>query len=114
MLAESLVLAIAGAGIGLALAWSLLGVIKSLAPQRAARFQGVAIDGGVLLFTVAVTLLTSLFAGVTPVWARLNGLISASGLSEEAGRGGTAGFEWKHRAQSWLVGGQVALSLWSY
>jgi putative ABC transport system permease protein len=109
MLGESLVLAIAGAGIGLVLAWSLLGVIKSLAPEGAARFQGVVIDGGVLLFTVAVTLLTSLAAAVIPVWASLRA-DPTSGLSEEAGRGGTAG-RGKHRAQSWLVGGQVALTM---
>jgi putative ABC transport system permease protein len=109
MLGESLVLAVTGAGIGLLLAWGVLGVIKSLVPESAARFQEVNIEGGVLVFTVSVALLTALAAGVIPIWASLRS-DPACGLSEEAARGQTAGRR-KHRVQAWLVGGQVALTV---
>ena len=109
MLGESLVLAIAGAAIGLVLAWSLLGVIKSLVLESETRFQEVNIDGPVLLFTIVVSSLTALVAGIVPIWANLRS-DPASGLSEEAGRGQTDG-RGKHRAQAWLVGGQVALTV---
>jgi len=108
MLGESLALAIAGAAIGILLSWGLLGVAKSLVPGSATRFQEVTIEGSVLFFTIAVTLLTALAAGLIPVWTSLRS-DPASGISEEAGRSQTAG-RGKHRTQAWLVGGQVALT----
>jgi len=108
MLGESLALAIAGAAIGILLSWGLLAVSRSLVPDSATRFQEVTIEGSVLFFTIAVTLLTALAAGLIPVWASLRS-DPASGISEEAGRSQTAG-RGKHRTQAWLVGGQVALT----
>src|ERR1044072_3386122 len=73
LLTESLMLAGAGAaGGGLLAIWGL-GAMKSLAAQIP-RFEFVTLDPTVLLFTVAVTLVTGLLCGLAPAWrsARLN------------------------------------------
>jgi putative ABC transport system permease protein len=108
LLRESLVLSLVGGAIGLLIASWALTAIKNLAPPDIARFQEISLDGGTLGFVLLITLLTALFSGLFP--ALTNSQINlASALKQEGDRSGTAGRE-RHRAQAFLVVGQVALT----
>jgi len=66
LLAETIVLGLAGGALGYAMAIASLGPIRSLVPAPLARTGDVALDGAVLAFTFAVSLLTGLLAGLIP------------------------------------------------
>jgi len=108
LLSESLVLALLGGGAGLLTSCWGVSLIKFLDPGEIARLQSIEIDGTALLFVLGLTLLTALLFGLLPalVLSRTN---LASALRAEGGRTGTAGRE-RHRSQSILVIGQVALA----
>lgn len=65
-LAESLLLALAGGLVGLVVTRWTLHALVALAPAGLPRVDSVRIDGGVLLFTVAVAFLSAALAGLAP------------------------------------------------
>ncbi|HEX7330431.1 MAG TPA: ABC transporter permease [Pyrinomonadaceae bacterium] len=65
-LAEGLLLSVAGAGMGIALAWWSMGVLGKIAFPFLPRSQEIRIDSRVLLFTLAVSILTSIVFGLIP------------------------------------------------
>ena len=65
-LAEGLLLSVVGAGMGIALAWWSMGVLGKIAFPFLPRSQEIRIDSRVLLFTVAVSILTSIVFGLIP------------------------------------------------
>lgn len=65
-LAEGLLLSVLGGGLGIALAWWSMGVLGKLAFPFLPRSQEIRIDTRVLLFTLAVAILTSVIFGVIP------------------------------------------------
>ncbi len=65
MLTESMVLGIAGALLGIPLAWWALKIFISLNTEMR-RIEGAGLDGSVLAFTAAIALLTSLLFGLVP------------------------------------------------
>lgn len=66
LIIESLLLALAGAGLGLLVAsWGLQG-LKSLALDDVPRIEQIRLDPAVLLFTAGVALLTGLLFGLAP------------------------------------------------
>src|SRR5207244_7830381 len=84
VLVESLILASVGTIAGLTLAWAAVRSIPQIAPQDATKNVSVALDGHVVLCTIAVGLLTALLFGLAPAWA-----IGGSGSFEhlkESGR----------------------------
>ncbi|PYV17787.1 MAG: hypothetical protein DMG07_05115 [Acidobacteria bacterium] len=109
LLTESLLLALAGGGLGVALAFGALEAIIRLVPPGTIPDESViAIDTPVLLFTLSVTTLAALVFGLAPA---LHG--ARANLAEplkQAARGGGEG-----RRQAMLRGGlvvaEVALSL---
>jgi putative ABC transport system permease protein len=108
LMLESLVLSVVGGVVGLFLSGWALTAIKSLAPHDVARFQEINLDVGTLGFVSLITLFTALLSGLFP--ALTNSEIPlASALKQEGDRSGTAGRE-RHRAQAFLVAGQVALT----
>ena len=66
---ESAVLAIVGGVVGLATAFGLLRALVALLPPEIVPFGGVALDGRVLLFTLAISIGTSLLFGMLPALA---------------------------------------------
>jgi len=106
-LTESLLLALAGAGGGLALAFWGVKALKNLSPENVPRIEQAQIDLRVLLFTFAVSLATGLLFGLAPaLWsARVN-------LSEaiKEGARGTAS-RGARRLNNAFVIAQVTLSL---
>jgi putative ABC transport system permease protein len=65
-LAEGLLLSVLGGGLGIALAWWSMGVLGKIAFPFMPRSQEIRIDAPVLLFTLAVAILTSVVFGVIP------------------------------------------------
>jgi predicted permease len=108
LLFESLVLGLLGSLLGLGLAYGVLRALVAMAPRGLPRVTEIGIDGPVLLFTLGVALLASLFCGCIPVF-KYAGSRLATGLREGA-RGLSQSRE-QHRARSVLVVIQVALAL---
>jgi putative ABC transport system permease protein len=65
-LAEGLLLSVLGGALGIALAWWTLGVLGKIAFPFLPRSQEIGIDSRVLLFTLAVSILTSVIFGLIP------------------------------------------------
>jgi putative ABC transport system permease protein len=108
LLLESAVLGSLGALIGLALAYGALRILVAVAPTGLPRIHEIGINLPVLLFTLALALLTSVLIGLIPVF-KYAGENSASGL-REGGRALSQSRE-RHRARQTLVVVQVALAL---
>ena len=66
MLVESLVLALVGAALGVALAWAGIQVLKAIGPQNLPRLDQVGLDPMVLGFTAAAAIASALMFGVVP------------------------------------------------
>src|ERR1051325_334931 len=65
-LAEGLFVSMLGGGLGIALAWWTMSVLGKIAYPFLRRSQEIGIDGRVLLFTLAVSVLTSVIFGLIP------------------------------------------------
>jgi putative ABC transport system permease protein len=79
LLTESLLLALAGAALGMVAAAALLRAFVALDPVHLPRIQEVALNGPVLLVSVLTALATGLLAGLAPALG--------AGLKATAGRG---------------------------
>jgi putative ABC transport system permease protein len=66
LLTESIALSLLGGALGMALAHGLLSSLQSLLPADAHGFAAVSIDGGVLAFVTALSVLSGLLFGVAP------------------------------------------------
>lgn len=104
-LASSSALLVAGAWIvGILIAWWICGVLAAL-PLGIPRMDGIAVDGGVVLASLAAALLVVVsFVGLA-AWR----MRRASGRLVEAGRGTTASRD-RQRARTALVVAQVAVA----
>jgi putative ABC transport system permease protein len=106
LLTESLLLALAGGGLGLLLAsWGLQGALKAL-PQALPRAEEVHLDGRVLLFTLAAAVLAGILFGLAPALKT-----SRTDLQETLKEGGRGLSGARHRAQSVFVVVEMALAL---
>ena len=108
LLLESIVLGLLGSAIGLGLAYSALRVLVALAPDGLPRINEITINGPVLLFTLFVSLFSSVLFGCIPV-LKYAGVRLNTGI-REGGRGLSQSKE-QHRARSVLVVVQVSLAL---
>jgi putative ABC transport system permease protein len=108
LLTESLLLAFAGGGFGLLLALWILKLLVSAAPEEIPRLNLIGIDGWVLTFTVAISVLTGIVFGLAPALQASQPDLGAS-LKE----GGTRGADGagRHRLRSALVVAEVSLAL---
>jgi predicted permease len=105
-LTESTLLAVAGGGLGLLLA--ALGTRAALdaLPTGLPRADEIGVDAQVLLFTIAISLLTGLLAGLAPALKTSQRRLAET--LKESGRGTGGG---RHRVQGVLVTVEVALAL---
>jgi len=108
LLLESLTLGGAGGIVALGFAYGALTVLKAMAPANLPRVDEIAIGVPVLLFTAAVSLVSSILFGMIPVLKyagpQLGTALRAGGRSVSESRD-------RHRARSVLVVVQVALAL---
>ncbi len=107
-LAESLVLALAGAALGLVLASAGARGLILMAPENSAVSLDVRIDTTVMAFTALAAILAGILFGIAPAW-QISRLDRFDAL-KEGGRSGTAGLS-RQRLRAGLVIGEVALAL---
>jgi predicted permease len=105
---ESVTLGFLGSAVGLGLAYAALRILVLIAPNGLPRINEIGIDGPVLLFTFAISILASVLFGSIPIF-KYAGVRLATGI-REGGRANSQSRE-QHRARSVLVVVQVALAL---
>lgn len=103
---ESVVLAAAGAALGIGLAALLLRGAVRVLPLWMQPMGGLSLDLGVLLFAVAVSVGASLFFGLLPALQLRR--VDVRSVLAAGGRGGT--FR-RGAMRQWLIGGEVALTV---
>ena len=107
LLIESVVLALVGGALGLAMATWGVAAVRSLDVQFLPRQGEVAIDGTIVAFTVVLSVLTGLVFGLAPALRLSRGSIQAT--LREGARGATGGS--LARVRGALVLGEVAVAL---
>lgn len=107
LLAESLMLGLAGGAAGLLFARYAIDLLRRLAPATLPRVNEIGIDPMVLLFTFVISLLTGIFFGVIPVLKF--GTVKAAAL-KEGGRAASEG-PGRQRTRNTLVVAEVAMAV---
>ena len=106
-LVESVVLAVAGGVAGLLVAGAATRALVALGANRIPRAESISLDPRVLLFTLVLSLFTSVVFGVGP--ALYASRFRGPGALKEGGRGGEAPMS--QRVQHALIASEVALTL---
>ncbi len=88
LLTESVLLAIVGGGLGLALAYWGMSALISLNREGIPRSHEIGLDARVLFFTLGVSLLTGVLFGLFPAWQTSKTDLHA--VLKEGGRSGSA------------------------
>jgi predicted lysophospholipase L1 biosynthesis ABC-type transport system permease subunit len=106
-LAESLLIAVAGTGLGLLAALWIIDFVIAAAPARLPQIEAVAVDGNVFAFSVGLCALTAILFGLLPAWrisriAPLESLHSASRGNTDVPHG--------NRLRAMLVSAEVGLT----
>jgi hypothetical protein len=108
LLTESLLLALAGGTLGMLLAYRGVHLLIALAPFEVVRTAGAEIDAGVLVFTLAVSVATSIVFGIVPA-LHASAVELNEALTHEGSRSVTAGRAVRTRAI--LVVVEIALAV---
>jgi putative ABC transport system permease protein len=108
LLTESVLLALIGGLLGLALAYWATSVLVKLAPLDLARGQEIAPDWRVLAFTLCVSTFTGLVFGLAPALASARSDLNS--ILKTSGRGST-GHRSRSRTRDLLVVSEVASSV---
>ncbi len=109
---ESVLLGLLGGAAGLLVAQLSIYVVRTMNPGNIPRLEDIAINGGVLVFTLGVSLATGILFGVAPVWRAikvdLNTSLKAGGRSGQS----DGGLYLKRRSvRGLLVVSELTLSL---
>src|SRR5688572_2301683 len=108
LLFESLTLAGLGGALGVSLAYGGLRLLLAIEPANLPRLSEISLDGVVLGFALAVTLVSALLFGLVPI-AKFARALLATAIGS-AGRGVTLSRE-RQRSQNTLVTVQMAFAL---
>jgi putative ABC transport system permease protein len=107
LLTESMLLALIGGSVGLLLALWGVDILVALAPESLQSIKGVGMDGRVLGFTFAVSVVTGILFGLVPALQA-----SKPDMNESLKEGGRSSSDSRrNRFRSILVVSEVALSL---
>jgi putative ABC transport system permease protein len=107
LLSESVALGLCGGALGVLLARAGLAALVWLAPSGLPRLHDIALNGWVLLFTLAISLVAGLLFGLVPVLRFSEPSVTAL---KEGGRSASDGPS-RHRARNALVVAEIALAL---
>jgi putative ABC transport system permease protein len=108
LLTESLVLSVAGGALGLALAWSGTGYLVALGSAGIPRASEIQVDGTVLLFTLGISIFTSVLFGLVPALQATKADLTDA--LKEGGRGAVTSVR-SQALRGGLVVAEIALSL---
>ena len=107
LLVESVLLALGGCAIGIALGVKALDWLKALGAERLEVWHPITLDGRVVVAMLAIALLTALLFGLAP--AVQTSRVDLRSVLVECGRGMAGGR--RHWSRNVLVAAEVALSL---
>jgi predicted permease len=107
-LTESTLLSVLGGAAGLLFAQWGTNMLLALKPEELARLSGIHMDTRVLLFVLAVSVLTGIVFGMAPVWIAARADVAEA--LKESGRSTTAS-TMGHRIREFLVISEVAVAL---
>ena len=112
LVTESILLALAGAALGLLVANWGIGLIRAGMPPEIERYivgwKDIRLDGRALGFTLAAAIGSGILAGLAPAWQ--NSPPNLTDTLKEGGRGGS-GTRAHHRLRSILVAVEMALAV---
>jgi putative ABC transport system permease protein len=108
LLTESLVLAMSGAAVGLGLAFAIMQVVLATAGEALPRPDDIQLNGRVVLFALALAVLTPLLFGLMP--ALRSAVMSTATTLRDGPRSSTPDRR-RHRLLAGLVVAQCALAL---
>lgn len=106
LLTESVLLSALGGAVGLAFAWGWMRILKSLIRAELPSWVTIELDGRVLVFTLIVSLLTGLVAGLAPALQASKPDLNE--LLKEGNRGSAGGRQQLRKA---LVVAEIALAV---
>ncbi|HEY6320082.1 MAG TPA: ABC transporter permease [Thermoanaerobaculia bacterium] len=109
LLTESVILALLGAALGVGVAAALLRALVAFAARFTSRTGDIALDGQVLVFTLAIAIVAGLLSGTLPALAASRGIAGAMSAGGRGGSGGQ-GQAGSVRLRALLAGVQVAVS----
>jgi predicted permease len=110
LLTESILLALLGGLLGLALAFLSIRGLRVIGPENIPRLEEVGVDARVMLFTFLISLATGVFFGLAP--ALRASRVDLNEVLKNGGRGSEGGHGIGHRRiRNLLVISEVALSL---
>src|SRR5262249_43045703 len=107
LLTESVLLACAGALLGLLLAFQGISILKSILPADTPRLTDAHVDWRVLLFTGALAIITGLLSGLAP--ALQSSRSAPSGALRSGGR--SASIPISQRVRSGLAVAEIAFAV---
>ena len=107
-MAESLALSFSGGVLGILLAIWAVKILPAILPASLPRQEGIAISASVLLFSLAAILAVAMLLGLLSAWR-----CASAGLQEalSAGSRNHSGSSSSHRMRSFLVIGEIAVTL---
>ena len=107
-LVESLILAVAGVGLGLVVAQVAIPLLLLLAPQGLLQNVQVHVGGAVLLFVTVLGVISALLCGAAPAWHMTR--VAFYEALKEGGRSETSS-QSRQRLRSALVVGEIAMAM---
>jgi predicted permease len=106
LLTESVMLGLAGGGIGLLLAkWGTQAILRAL-PESLPRTEEIGMDGHVLFFTLGISVVTGIVFGLVPALKTMRPDMHET--LKEGGRGSSGA---RHRTQSVFVAVEMAMAV---
>ena len=109
LLAESVLISVAGGAGGLLLAAFSVPVLMTLVGPTLPRADTVTVDGRVVLFTFGLALITGVVFGLVPAFQSAR--VDVREALNEAGRSGMSGGVWQRRARAALVIVEIAVTV---
>jgi predicted permease len=111
LLTEAIVLSLVGASIGVMLAQVAIDFTVPLVPQSVLpRLGSIVIDGRVMAFCLGLSLVATLLIGLMPA-LRVSGAAFGEASALHGGETRTTGDRQGERLRTWLVAGQIAMTL---
>ena len=112
LVTESVLLAFAGAALGLLVAYWSLNLIRAGMPPEIERYivgwKDMRLDGRALAFTMFAALASGIVAGLAPAWQ--NSQPNLTDCLKEGGRSASGGRR-RHLLRNFLVGAEIALAV---
>jgi predicted permease len=109
LLVESVLLGLAGGAVGLLFAYWGLGWMHALGSKSVPRLNEIRIDGGVLLFTTALSIVSAILFGLFPAIRAVNVDLQTELKNDQSAAAGLTSWSGRQRARQLLVIAELTL-----